>query len=403
MKNRTVAPLLALTAMSCGQDRQGLAGMQSEVRDSAGIQIVANNRPADDSRLPWRIGPEPSVSIGVPEGAEPYMLYLAWDATRLRDGRIVVANVGTDELRVFDAAGVYIETWGGRGEGPGEFRSLWSVEPWPGDSIIAWYTARGGMSVFDAQGNYGRSFTLVNDEAATPFQRFSPWHATLDGSILAVHAPEVADSIVVQLRDAGGGVRSSFGAHPGREPYIQAEGTDQAMLFWKTFGRQPVWAPWGDLVVVGNTSRYELKAFGADGSLVRIVRRDHIPRLPTADDVEAHIEVEVASNSPASPAEGQRLRRRFQDVPVAETFPAFASVRSDRAGHLWVEEYEFPREDRPGVLWTVFDPEGRVLGLVETPKDLSIDEIGEDYILGSVRDDLGVEYIQLWPLERLVG
>ena len=37
------------------------------------------------------------------EGAEPYMLYLAWDATRLRDGRIVIANVGTDELRVFDA------------------------------------------------------------------------------------------------------------------------------------------------------------------------------------------------------------------------------------------------------------------------------------------------------------
>ena len=97
--------------------------------------------------------------------------------------------------------------------------------------------------------------------------------------------------------------------------------------------------------------------------------RDHIPHLPTADDVEAHIEVEVASNSPASPAEGQRLRRRFQNVPVAETFPVFASVRSDRAGHLWVEEYEFPREERPAPLWTVFDPEGRALGLVETPKD----------------------------------
>ena len=31
--------------------------------------------------------------------------------------------------------------------------------------------------------------------------------------------------------------------------------------------------------------------------------------------------------------------------------------------HLWVEEYEAPGEDQPGVLWTVFDPEGRVLGV----------------------------------------
>ena len=396
------AVVAAWSLVACQQD-QDHAPVLSETRDSAGVQIVENGRPPDGSRLPWRIGPEPSVSIGVLEGAEPYMLYLAWDATRLRDGRIVIANVGTDELRVFDAAGVYVETWGGRGEGPGEFQGLWSVEPWPGDSIIAWYTPRGGMSVFDAQGNYGRSFTLVNDEATTPMQRFSPWHATLDGSILAIHAPEAADTIVVQLRDAGGEVRSSFGTHPGSEPYIQAEGTDQAMLFWKTFGRRPVWAPWGDLVVVGNTSRYELKAFGADGSLARIVRRDHIARPPGPDDVEAYIEGEVARNSRPSPAESQRLRRRFQNVPVAEHFPVFASVMSDLAGHLWVEEYEFQREERPAPLWTVFDPEGRVLGLVETPKDLLIDEIGEDYILGRVRDELGVEYIQLWPLERSGG
>jgi len=68
-----------------------------------------------------------------------------------------------------------------------------------------------------------------------------------------------------------------------------------------------------------------------------------------------------------------------------------------------VQEYEYPREARPGSLWTVFDPEGHVLGFVEMPEELQIYEIGEDYILGRAEDELGVESIQLWLLERSEG
>ena len=50
-----------------------------------------------------------------------------------------------------------------------------------------------------------------------------------------------------------------------------------------------------------------------------------------------------------------------------------------------------------------FDPAGRVLGFVETPKDFAIFEIGEDYLLGTATDDLEVERVQLWPLERSGG
>ena len=273
-------PLLALlipASLACEQSRP-TATLATTVRDSAGIRIVENAAPPEGSRLGWTISPEPTVTIGVAEGEEPYMLYGAIDAARLDDGRIVVANIGTNELRVFGAAGTHLATWGGRGEGPGEFRSLWRVEPWPGDSIIAWYAPRLGVSVFDAQGNHGRSFTLAHNEAVTPMQSFRPEYATRDGSILAIHWPEDADTIVAQLRGPEGEVRSSLGTHPGMEPYIYREG-ERSMLFWTIFGREPVWAAWGDLVVVGHTGSYELKAFRADGSLARIVRRDHAPRV----------------------------------------------------------------------------------------------------------------------------
>ncbi len=85
---------------------------------------------------------------------------------------------------------------------------------------------------------------------------------------------------------------------------------------------------------------------------------------------------------------------------MAEFLPAFNSLIADRVGHLWLEEFEPPGEERPGARWTVLNPEGRVLGWVETPDGLEIYEIGADYLLADARDELEVEYVQLWSLER---
>ena len=372
----------------------------STTRDSAGTHIVENPRPAEGSRLSWRIGPAPTASIGVLEGEEPYMLHYATDAAKLYDGRIVVANGGDGQLRVFDARGTHLDTWGGEGEGPGEFRSLREVARWPGDSIVAWNAPRMGISVFDLDGNHGRTFRLADDVAW-----FWPESVATGGSILAVHSPEEADTVVVQIRDGEGRVKSSFGTFPHAEPYILDEG-EHARLYWKIFGRRALWVAWGDRIAIGDTRRYEIRVFRADGSLERIVRRDHVPRAPTPADVEADIEARVERNTrsvgsdPEADSYREQRRREYRTVPVAEHFPAFQSIMADAADHLWVEEYEAPTDDFASRLWTVFDPNGQVLGFFETPKDWLIYEIGEDHIVVWTQDELNVETVQVWPLER---
>ncbi len=398
--------VLALCCLACQPDRQSPSASLTQVRDSAGIRIVENSRPPDGSRLAWTIGPEPAVSIGAVEGEEPYMLDGVIDATKLSDGRIVVANAGTSELRVFDATGTHLATWGGTGEGPGEFGGLYRVEQWPGDSLVAWFTRRLGISAFDAQGNFGRTWEIVQDGAVPMMLGFRPEYVTADGSILAIHMPESSDTVVVQLRDAEGRMLSSLGTHAVAEPYTHAPGTDQSFLLWKTFGHEPVWTLWGDLVIIGHTGRYELRAFAADGFLARIVRLDHVPRSPTPDQVEAYIEGQLGWTADMSEDRRNRWRQAYEAAPVAEHFPAFESVKPDAAGHLWVAEFEFSTakqntfEEQPPRLWTVFDPEGRVLGFVETPEGLWIHEIGDDYLLGVIYDELNVEYVQVWGLER---
>lgn len=391
MKTRITVVVIALGIAACEAD-VGVSRPDSQQRDSAGVRIVENARPPDGSRLAWRIGPEPSLSIGVLEGDEPHMLFAVRDATRLADGRIVVVNGGSAELRFFDSNGRHLGTRGGRGEGPGEFRELGNVAPWPGDSLVAWFAPGWRMSVFDGDGNYGRTFGI--NDGTRPW-RFRPDSPTSDGLFLAVLAPEDADTLVLELRDGEGAVRSSLGTHPGSEPYLMHEGTNREMLYWKIFGREPVWGVWGDLVAVGVSSRYEIKALDADGSLTRIVRREHNPRAVTSAEVEAHIEGRRFFN--------ESNRREYRSVPVAEHFPAFTSIMSDALDHLWVREYDLPGQDRPAPLWTVFDSEGRVLGFVETPAGLSIYEIGADFILGKSVSELGVESVQVWLLDRSSG
>lgn len=411
------AGLLAIAISGCGDADQDPPDVENPIasvsHDSAGIRIIENDRPPEGSRLDWRIGPEPSVSIGKREGEDPYLLHRVSDATRLRDGRIVIANGGSHELRFFDSLGSHLANRGGAGEGPGEFAFLRRVDPWPGDSIVAWEAPGLGFSVFDTDGGFGRIFSLVSlnprplrqsRQSATtnttpagheggPVPRdmsgtmllWIPVSATRDGGILAIAGGEDENATVAQIRGSEGGELSSPITHTGPEP----------MLLAQAYAGEPAVVSWGDLVIVTSTTRYELKAFARDGTLARIVRRGHELRAPTEAEVFAYME----ENSPPRMSPNQ-IRRQFQSLSAPEYFPAFGRIMTDATGHLWVREYDLPDAERDAPLWTVFDAEGRVLGFVETPEDLAIYEIGEDYILGRVRDELQVEYVQLWKLER---
>lgn len=397
------AALVTLVALACQPGDSPVRQSGIQVRDSANIRIVENPRPAEGSRLGWRVGPAPTVTIGAMDGEEPYLFQHAVGATRLSDGRIVVADYGSMELRIFDgASGTHLATTGGAGEGPGEFGDLMDVERLPGDSIMAWgFPLR--ASVFDPAGSYVRGFRMERQAETTVGPRpVTPVAAMEDGSILASVNPVHIDTLVVELWDGEGDLRALLGSHLAHEPRTWVGGVNRT----QTFGWDLKLAPWGELAVVTPSKRYEIRAFATDGTLARIVRVEHVPRAPTEADIEAHIEAGVQMRVPDSFGENveearEQARRDIMATPVAEHFPAFASIMSDRTGHLWVEEYEVIGEESEGVLWTVFGPDGHVLGFVETPEGLTIYEIGEDYILARVQNELGVESVQLWPLERV--
>ena len=390
--------LLAST-IACEGRENGGDPPELLTRDSAGVEIVENDRPPAGSALAWRVGDAPALSIGVREGEEPYQLYRVEDATRLPDGRIAVANSGTAEIRVFAADGSHLATLGGIGEGPGEFDrdDLDAVSWWPGDSIMASSASQRQVAIFAPDGRHARTFKLASGHdsivGVMPDGTILAHPTTLSTVVLEPHASPIRRwDMDFGLLLPDGELRASLGVHPGEEWYLQLA---RSVGGPHPFGRTTLSAVWGDLAIVTPNDRYEIKSYRSDGTLARIVRLEHETGPPTPADLEAW-RSEMFDHLPDESR--NRYRSLSEGIPLLESFPAFSALQSDRLGYLWVREYNLPGENRH--LWMVFNPEGQVEGLVETPTDLRIYEIGDDYILGETSDEMGVERVQLWPLDR---
>ncbi|MGI9628055.1 MAG: 6-bladed beta-propeller, partial [Longimicrobiales bacterium] len=124
------------------------------VADSAGIQIVVSDLEAAPT---WTLG-KPTFQLGTVSGG-PAEFHRIRDLRRLASGDLLVANAGSEELRVFSADGAHLRTIGKRGAGPGEFNGLQSATLLA-DSIVTYDNRNDRISVFTADGTYARSFRL---------------------------------------------------------------------------------------------------------------------------------------------------------------------------------------------------------------------------------------------------
>ena len=100
----------------------------------------------------WTLSAEPSLSIGVVEGDEPYQLFGAGSSVRLPNGRIAVVNTGSEEVRIFGPAGDFLGSFGQEGDGPGEFRQPTNIQYLSGDTLRVWDQRLRRFSFHDGSG-----------------------------------------------------------------------------------------------------------------------------------------------------------------------------------------------------------------------------------------------------------
>jgi hypothetical protein len=387
-------PILGLAAAACSA---GDRSSHAVVSDSAGVQIIDNTEFAWPEGVEWRLAGEPALDIGVVEGEAAYQLFDVVGAQRLTDGRIVVANAGSFELRFYDANGSHTLSAGGEGGGPGEFRGIMGLAAVAGDSLFVFDWRNQRVSFFDARGTLSRTAQLEFLPAMGGFPMIvAPFD---DGSLLVgVRTYERSigisrDKIVYVRSDSEGHLIDTLAVLPGGEMHFMAQ-ENRRILGDRPFGRYPQHAVYRDGFFYGSGDRYEIEYYGDDAQLRRSIRRAQANMEVTDADVEGYTRNQL--ENAGDERQRQINERLLADVTFPATFPAYRNFIVDAEGNLWVAVYGRPGDESPR--WTVFDSNGQMLGEVSIPERFTVYQIGSDFVLGRWRDDLTVEHVLLFEL-----
>ena len=397
----TLPPILVLLStatIACDAGSNATAGF--EARDSSGVQIVFNREYRWPEGQNWRLSDEPRLDIGSLDGEAHFQFFRVVNAVTLGDGRIAVANSGTNEIRYFEADGSFLYSSGRKGGGPGEFEALWTLAALPGDSVVAFDRRHRRMSVFAPDGTFARSFmfTALAGAAALPMPIGLTSDQRLVVSERAFRTGETRtglsrDSSYYLLVNLDGALLDTLGHFAGAESYIRSE---RETIYSATppFSRSSESVVHGNGFYFGSGDSYEIAYYASDGALLRLIRRMSPNLQVTTEDI-ARYQEDVLEGT-RDPSRRQFWQSMFAEMPVPETMPAYSGLIVDLEGNLWVGDYRRPGDDQPR--WTVFDPDGAMLGVVETPQRFRIFEIGSDYVLGRGADELDVEHIQIYEL-----
>lgn len=372
------------------------------VRDSAGIRITENAVQVWTPERAWRLAGSPQVSIGTLEGLEEYQLTDVARVWRTDKGMIVVGDRTAHQIRMYDADGGFLRSFGREGEGPGEFRHLTALAPYRGDSIITWDTRLKRISVFDAQGVLGRMQRVTLDLVQRGEGQQS-WGisesfvgAFDDGSLVFApmmilrYEPEaspVFERPLVHV-SAEGDFLASLGT------FVVAEIRGSA----RPFPRVEAITIRGDRLYNGLGEQYEIQMWTAGGVLERLIR---IPAYERAVDQHARNDFTewFRERQRAMGRSEQQAERELSRTTFPTVLPPYSALLVDTRDNLWVEEYRLRTDSLP-TRWDVFDPAGRWLGAVDMPRDFQAHQIGPDFVIGVRAQDGDVPLVESYPLVK---
>ncbi|MEJ2217098.1 MAG: hypothetical protein P8099_10835 [Gemmatimonadota bacterium] len=397
------AAMLALTG--CGRP----VGPAFAVRDSAGVHIAESRAPAWSEGESWRLASAPAVRIGSLNGPPELQFDGVVEALRLADGRIVVADGGSGEVRFYGPDGAFLRRVGGEGDGPGEFRLMSGMGPAAGDSVWVYDYSLRRFTIVPADGGTPRVVALrvdlptlvaVGRTSDGDWVMGESWAASrLAGGAGTREAPHEGlrrDPVAYIRVGPDGTLRDTLGMFPGRELELRIDpDAGRMMMINVPFARVSSHAMRGDRVFIGDQSTFQVGEYRPDGRVVALIRIPGMDLTLTDADVAKALQNALAG-IPERARPGIRALWRSYSMPP--TKPAYSRLLVDADGDLWVAASA--RRPATAERWRVFDAGGRWLGVVAVPPRFRITWIDDAGVLGVERDSLDVERVSLYGLSR---
>lgn len=344
----------------------------------------------------WQL--TPVVSIGpksLTETHSPGEFGRVSSATLGPDEELYIADMLNSEVRVFDMDGDHRRTFGRDGEGPGEFKSLYSVA-WVGDRLLTLDYNLGRITEFSAQGEpLGQRQTIGRYGGSPARLRF--FHVGPDETYaITLVAGEGGLSQLFARHDARGATGDTLPALASsltQPSSIVCEYNDGwiwgiAIPFASAFVQHP--GP-GRTMYTAVTDDYRIAVVrGAD--TLRVIKRA-LPAERISDEEWEASNQEFRSFIAETP--GAECEPRRPTRPDAKPFIGDLFIAPD--GKLWIEVVR-----TGGNRWELFDTDGRLLGsfAVVPRKEDATPAFGPDHLVTIRQDSLDLDHVDVWRIDR---
>jgi len=352
----------------------------------------------------WTLSPTPTLTIE-DDGTPAKQFEVVTGVVRLASGHIAVANRGSNDVRIFDAGGRHVGTFGQTGAGPGEFRRIELVgrsgdTAWFYDSNLRRVTSLLlsakpellGTTLITATGKR-ESFSVTGRLPDGRYVVTTSVSPTFDGPP-GVHRLPGSAGIIARTGDGEvtwlGDFRSAaIFVHNPTGDFKQAAVGPVAFPPWLRS------ATGGGQIWIGDS--------GSD-SLVVVRSRDlsrFVVRVPFPARTPGKALVDAARDRELGPNPTPHTRS-FTDAKygkhLPQRLPSFESLQAGPQGELWIQEYA---GDRPlPTQYVVLDTTGRPKARVAVPGGSRVREVGTDYVILVHEDRDGVESVRLHRLAR---
>ena len=400
-----LAMVASIATAACVDDPSLSSPDTQVVVETVGDTTVVRTLAGSEWRAEASLVPE--VSIGALDGAEEYTFGGVWSIAVDADRRVYVFDGQAQHVRVFDSAGAYVETLGGRGEGPGEFSRAEAISVLPdgrlvvrdpGNTRIQTFGPRPGEMeewTYEVAGLYSSS-PLYTDSRGRTFLHTSD----LSRDDFAMH--------VIVLGPDGTHVDTLPEPSSTYEPpIVRAEfGGGSSATYIVPFSPAFVWTVHSSgHFITGLPTEYRIELARDDGVL-RIERVTDA--APVHDEERAQERERIVSRM-----RGMDPDWTWNGPDIPDRKPFFAELLAGRDGRIWVRlasearpvqnAYPDPDDTSPAaVLWRdpvrydVFEPDGTYLGVVATPEAFSPSPdpiFDREHVWAVTRDGLGVERV----------